>query len=78
MMYLIPRHQWMHHTINETPKDEEKKYLWQKKHLENQTGTTNSYKPNLEHAVAASCLQLVSAPYRACEAAATRATENLH
>ena len=37
---------WMHHTINEPPKNEKKKYLWQKKHLENQTGTSNSYKPN--------------------------------
>ena len=37
---------WMHHTINEVPLNEKKKYLWQKKHLENQTGTTNSYKPN--------------------------------
>jgi NADH:ubiquinone oxidoreductase subunit len=36
----------MHHTINEPPKDK-KKYLWQKNHLENQTGTINSYKPNI-------------------------------
>ena len=36
---------WMHHTVNDIPKDK-KKYLWQKKHLENQTGTINSYKPN--------------------------------
>ena len=37
---------WIHHTINETPKSEGKRYTWQKKHLENQTGTLNSYKPN--------------------------------
>ncbi|MDB9760344.1 NADH-ubiquinone oxidoreductase subunit NDUFA12 family protein [Pelagibacteraceae bacterium] len=37
---------WMHHTINEIPAKEKKQYLWQKKHLENQTGTINSYKPN--------------------------------
>jgi len=37
---------WMHHTINEIPKNDKKKYLWQKKHIENQTGTFNSYKPN--------------------------------
>ena len=37
---------WMHHTINEPPQ-KKKKYLWQKKHLENQTGTINSYKPNV-------------------------------
>ena len=38
---------WMHHTVNETPANKEKNYLWQKKHLENQTGTINSYKPNV-------------------------------
>ena len=37
---------WMHHTINELPKNDNKKYLWQKLHLENQTGTINSYKPS--------------------------------
>jgi NADH:ubiquinone oxidoreductase subunit len=37
---------WMHHTINEVPKNLKKKYLWQKEHLENQTGTSNAYKPN--------------------------------
>ena len=36
---------WMHHTVNDLPKNK-KKHLWQKKHLENQTGTINSYKPN--------------------------------
>jgi NADH:ubiquinone oxidoreductase subunit len=36
---------WIHHTVNETPL-KKKKYLWQKEHLENQTGTINSYKPN--------------------------------
>jgi|TARA_B110000881_G_scaffold117116_1_gene102778 NADH:ubiquinone oxidoreductase subunit len=37
---------WMHHTINEIPKVANKRYSWQKRHLENQTGTINSYKPN--------------------------------
>tara|TARA_Y100001936_G_C15942081_1_gene595294 strand:+ start:467 stop:829 length:363 start_codon:yes stop_codon:yes gene_type:complete len=38
---------WMHHTLNEPPKDEKKKkHLWQKDHLENKTGTPESYKPN--------------------------------
>ena len=37
---------WMHHTINEVPNEENKKYLWQKPHSENLTGTENSYKPN--------------------------------
>ena len=38
---------WMHHTINDIPsKNPKKKYLWQKNHSENLTGTTNSYKPN--------------------------------
>jgi len=37
---------WIHHTVNEIPDNKKKKYLWQKQHLENQTGTSNSYKPN--------------------------------
>jgi len=37
---------WMHHTTDKTPNDKDnKKYLWQKNHLENQTGTKNNYKP---------------------------------
>ena len=35
----------MHHTIDKVPNLKENKYSWQKKHLENQTGTNNSYKP---------------------------------
>ncbi|MBL6857237.1 MAG: NADH-ubiquinone oxidoreductase [Pelagibacteraceae bacterium] len=37
---------WMHHTVNEIPKIQNKKYLWQKEHLENQSGSSNAYKPN--------------------------------
>ena len=37
---------WIHHTINEIPDKQKKKYLWQKQHLENQTGTANAYKPS--------------------------------
>ena len=36
---------WIHHTIDKIPNPKENKYSWQKKHLENQTGTKNSYKP---------------------------------
>ena len=36
---------WMHHTIDKIPNENDKKYSWQKKHLENQTGTENSFKP---------------------------------
>ena len=37
---------WMHHTIDKIPDDKlEKKYEWQKKHLENKTGTDEKYKP---------------------------------
>ena len=36
---------WMHHTIDKIPNQDEKKYIWQKKHLENQTGSKNAYKP---------------------------------
>ena len=37
---------WMHHTINKIPNfKSEKKYKWQKKHLENKTGTNEKFKP---------------------------------
>ena len=37
---------WMHHTVDKIPEEKNnKKYLWQKKHLENQTGSENRYKP---------------------------------
>ena len=37
---------WMHHTIDKIPIQKDiKKYLWQKSHLENQTGSKNSHKP---------------------------------
>ena len=36
---------WMHCTINKIPDGKEIKYDWQKKHMENQTGTRNSFKP---------------------------------
>ena len=37
---------WMHHTTDKIPSDnEKKKYSWQKKHVENRTGTKDSYKP---------------------------------
>jgi len=38
---------WIHHTIDKFPDKNEKnqKYSWQKKHLENRTGTKESFKP---------------------------------
>jgi NADH:ubiquinone oxidoreductase subunit len=37
---------WIHHTVDKIPEEKDtKKYFWQKNHLENQTGTKNSYKP---------------------------------
>ena len=36
---------WMHHTIDKIPDNKDKKHSWQKNHLENQTGTSNSFKP---------------------------------
>jgi len=36
---------WIHHTINKIPDSKESKFLWQKKHLENQTGTSKRFKP---------------------------------
>ena len=35
----------MHHTIDKIPDIKDSKHSWQKKHLENQTGTPNSFKP---------------------------------
>ena len=35
---------WMHHTTDKIPDNQETKYSWQKKHMENKTGTENSYK----------------------------------
>ena len=37
---------WMHHTVNEIPSQQAKKYNWQKKHEENLSGTQKAYKPN--------------------------------
>ena len=36
---------WIHHTIDKIPDKKMKKFSWQKKHLENQTGTINKFKP---------------------------------
>ena len=36
---------WMHHTIDKIPVKNEKKYIWQKNHLENKTGSKDAYKP---------------------------------
>ena len=37
---------WMHHTIDKIPSKMKKKYNWQKKHTENQTGSNEmTYKP---------------------------------
>ena len=36
---------WMHHTIDKIPDKKDTKYPWQKTHLENQTGSSNSFKP---------------------------------
>ncbi len=38
---------WIHHTTNTIPSEKnQKKYSWQKPHIENKTGTGESYKPN--------------------------------
>ena len=36
---------WIHHTVDKVPDSKEIKHSWQKKHLENQTGTDNRFKP---------------------------------
>ncbi|HEY1507171.1 MAG TPA: NADH:ubiquinone oxidoreductase subunit NDUFA12 [Stellaceae bacterium] len=39
-------HAWLHHTVNEIPADGGKlKYLWQKPHQPNLTGTPDAYRP---------------------------------
>ncbi len=37
---------WIHHTVNEIPQNNVKKYDWQKKHNENLSGTSKAYRPN--------------------------------
>ena len=36
---------WIHHTVDKIPDGGEKKHHWQKEHLENKTGSKDSYKP---------------------------------
>ncbi len=36
---------WMHHTNDKIPSENDSKYVWQKEHSENKTGTAKSYKP---------------------------------
>jgi NADH:ubiquinone oxidoreductase subunit len=36
---------WMHHTIDKIPIKDNKKYIWQKNHLENRTGSKDAHKP---------------------------------
>ena len=36
---------WIHHTTDKVPDTKDRKYSWQKNHLENQTGTSKSFKP---------------------------------
>ena len=37
---------WMNHTIDKIPDNNEKKFLWQKKHKENLTGSDEKYRPS--------------------------------
>ena len=36
---------WMHHTIDKIPNKDKERYIWQKDHLENKTGSKDSHKP---------------------------------
>ena len=38
-------HLWIHFLSNNKPSDNLSKFKWQKKHVENLTGTKNAYKP---------------------------------
>ncbi len=37
---------WIHHTVNEIPSSSSKKHIWQKKHSQNLSGSSQAYKPN--------------------------------
>tara|TARA_B100001123_G_C14574621_1_gene735690 strand:- start:188 stop:556 length:369 start_codon:yes stop_codon:yes gene_type:complete len=39
-------HSWIHFTGKDKPRDELKKFPWQKKHEENLTGTNRAHKPD--------------------------------
>ena len=38
-------HAWLHHTVNELPDRNRRKYAWEKPHLPNLTGTPRAYRP---------------------------------
>jgi NADH:ubiquinone oxidoreductase subunit len=38
-------HAWLHHTVNELPSPDRRKYPWEKPHLPNLTGTARAYRP---------------------------------
>ena len=39
-------HLWIHFLVNNKPSDNLNKFKWQKKHVENLTGTKKAYKPD--------------------------------
>ena len=39
---------WIHHTIDKIPDNKDPKFSWQKKHLENQSGTFNTKPTKIE------------------------------
>ena len=38
-------HSWIHFSTHEIPSKDMQKFLWQKKHVENLTGTNKAYRP---------------------------------
>ena len=38
-------HRWLHHTVDEAPKETAKRYDWEAPHEENMTGTPGAYRP---------------------------------
>ncbi|MEO1265877.1 MAG: NADH:ubiquinone oxidoreductase subunit NDUFA12 [Pseudomonadota bacterium] len=44
---LVPAewHGWLHHTVDEPPRDDAKPREWQKPHKPNMTGTNEAYRP---------------------------------
>jgi NADH:ubiquinone oxidoreductase subunit len=38
-------HGWLHHTVDDVPRDDGRKYAWEKEHQPNLTGTPAAYRP---------------------------------
>ena len=39
-------HAWLHHTTDEVPRQDRRRYAWEKPHVPNLTGTPEAYRPS--------------------------------